>query len=533
MNQLFIGFCVFFAAGWGGVQALAPTFTTSFSIVGVCIGWALYRLPSLNEPETMSTFFLYERKMPKKEFIGTLVTTNIGFFSSVGFSTVLVYAMGIGPALICVIAWIFGLFLFSIYIKDLLAFFRSGSTIHEYIAVRFGKTDGERRQIRFYSSIITFTLYIASVGAEIKFTADVFSPTTGMSPHALVVFLSVAGVFYVAIAGYRGVVSTDRARYWAVLSGVAAIYYFLYNTVTMSSLDLPHDYLSIRMLTIGADAFSLSSIVLLLTFYQFCVMDMWQRCIAIVSSKSLIGDIDIQAPEADEKIARELRSMLVWKSAIPFLVLFGAWYGIGLAALGQHWTEDPAKIIPEFLNRVILFSNENGLGGAAVLTLIVVCFTSAALSTIDGFLIAAVQTLVYDWRLTFSGRTKELNELNESEVERLLMLSRLLVVGCGGAAIAIALTPFGIMEFWVSMYSLMLSFFPAIILSILRGKQFCENRTAQQVSASIVLGSLSALICAILGTYLLNNSTLTSASAFLAVVISSLVLWPATVGRSS
>jgi hypothetical protein len=151
-SAIFYAYCGMFFVGWAFVYARYPGHLLPYCFLAFCIAWALYRLPTVNIKETLQSFFLYERKMPRNEFVGTLVTTNVGFFSSVAFSTVLIVTMGIGPAVVLVIAWALGLVWFSAYLPTLLPFFRKGSTVHEYIAETYGRTAGERRHLRFYSS---------------------------------------------------------------------------------------------------------------------------------------------------------------------------------------------------------------------------------------------------------------------------------------------------------------------------------------------------------------------------------------------
>lgn len=514
----FLLYCAVFLIVWGIVYSFARTHLLACSFLGFAIGWAVYRLPTRLSNETLQSFFLYERKMPSQEFIGTLVTTNVGFFSSVAFSCVLIVTMGIGPAIIAVIAWLLGLLWFSYYIPSLIEFFRNGSTVHEYIAQSYGRTSEQKRHLRFYSSVITFLLYVASVGAEIKFTSDVFSVSIGLSTFWLAVALSVAGIIYVSISGYRGVVSTDRLRFWAILAGVAAIYYFIGHSIATDGFKWPATFISATMLTIGPAPMALFSLVVLLVMYQFCVMDMWERCIAIVNSAPQLSGEDL-----NKFVAGNIRRRIAW-SIVPFVVLFGAWYGIGLLSLGQGWTDDPNKIIPCLIDRLNLFASQ-GFKGAAVETLVVLCFSAAALSTIDGFIIAAVQTIIFDWFPSFTPDHKECTEIDEQRSTQWLAWSRVLVLVVGAAAVGIAYMSFGIMSFWVGMYSLMLAFFPAIFFSIHFGKAFQEQQSAARVALSIVLGAASALVAAILGTFVYPDSPLLGQlPPFIAVGVSAFVL---------
>lgn len=525
-GAVFYGFCFLFLASWIVVYEHFRNELLPLCFVAFCIAWALYRLPTVNAHETLKSFFLYERKMPRNEFIGTLVTTNIGFFSSVAFSTVLIVTMGIGPAVLLVVAWSLGLAWFSVYIPNLLEFFRNGSTVHEYIAEAYGRTHAQRRHLRFYSSVITFLLYLASVGAEIKFTSDVFSGPTGMSTAWLALALSIAGVFYVSISGYRGVVSTDRMRFWAILTGVAALYFYIIHSMRASALAFPESYFSLRMLTVGPSVVSLLSLIVLLAMYQFCVMDMWERCIAIANSEFIQ-----KSDNPDIMAVRSMRRMIVW-SILPFIVLFGAWYGVGLLALGQSWTHDPNQIIPQLIVRLEVFGS-SGLVGSVVETLVVLCFSAAALSTIDGFIVAAVQTIIFDWLPSFRREHSEWHQLNARDSRVLLLWARLLVVVVGGLAVAIAYTSFGIMSFWVGMYSLMLSFFPAIFLHLRQGRGG-RQRPAIQAALSIVCGAGAALVSAVLGTFVFTaNPLLIALPPFLAAGVAFIVLLPLKEGKTA
>ena len=518
-SKVFYAYCVLFAIGWGFTYLHFAQHLLAYCFVAFCVAWAVYRLPTMAVKETLKSFFLYERKMPRNEFVGTLVTTNVGFFSSVAFSTVLIVTMGIGPALILVIAWALGLVWFASYIPNLLPFLRNGSTVHEYIANAYGTTPNERRRLRFYSSVITFLLYLASVGAEIKFTSDVFSVPTGLSTGWLALALCIAGVIYVSISGYRGVVSTDRLRFWAILTGVVAIYFFLYHSVVTSSVTLPPKYLTLRMLTVGPSPPTLVSLIVLLALYQFCVMDMWERCIAIVNS-----DFIQKAANPDKAAVTSMRRM-IWESIVWFVILFGAWYGLGLLALGQRWCDDPNQIIPQLIVRLEAYGASN-ITGALTETLVVLCFSAAALSTIDGFIIAAVQTIIFDWLPSFREEHKEWDELNEAEAQQTLLLGRILILVVGACAVMIAYMSFGIMSFWVGMYSLMLSFFPAIFLS-LRSRDGSHRRSEFQVALSIISGATAALVVAILGTFVFPNyPLLTALPPFLAVGVAFVVIFP-------
>jgi len=248
-------------------------------------------------------------------------------------------------------------------------------------------------------------------------------------------------------------------------------------------------------------------------------MDMWERCIAIVNS-----DFTSSEPDPDAALIKSMRRMIIG-SIIPFVVLFGAWYGIGLLALGQQWFNDPNQIVPQFVARLQAYAS-TGLMGALVETLVVLCFSAAALSTIDGFIIAAVQTIIFDWVPSFRKDHLQVDQLSAEDARKTLSLARFLVLVIGALAVGIAYTSFEIMNFWVGMYSLMLSFFPAIFLSLF-SKEANQQRPASRVAFSIVSGALVALVAAILGTFFLTHyPVLVALPPFLAVGTAFIVLIP-------
>jgi Na+/proline symporter len=521
-NSIFIPLCVGLLLAWFFVLSAYPSLLTVYTFVGVCLLWAAYRLPFAGSCETLSSFFLYERKMPRREFVGTLVTTNIGFFSSVAFSTYLIASFGIGPAIICVAAWIFGLYAFSTQVERLMPFLKKGSTLHEYIAVSYGRNERQIRLLALVSSIITFLLYIASVGVELTYTAMVFSSVARVPALFLVGALCVSGIFYVAIAGYRGVVSTDRLRFWAVLAGVLAIYVFVFVYWTREAISWPDEFFSLQQLTIGSAPISLAALLLLLVLYQFCVMDMWERCIAIARSPIAEPPSGEPADVAtrDARTAALMRRMLVWESVIPFVLLFIAWYLIGLISVAQGWTADASQIIPMFFVKLEALAQTDPALGRTIQTLVIICFLSAALSTIDGFLIAAVQTVAFDW-LGF--KTGGDSAHNQADDRWALLVSRALIIVCGAAAVTVAFTQFDLMSFWVGMYSLMLSFFPVIWLSLHPGRRF-ERPGPARVGLAIVVGSSVAACVAVWGTFLRPNPEIVAAASFAAVGLSAAIL---------
>lgn len=80
-NPLFLPACALLIAGWVVLLLYAKSILIAYSFAAICIIWAVYRLPLAVGQENLSDFFIYRRRMPQREFVGTLVTTNIGLLA--------------------------------------------------------------------------------------------------------------------------------------------------------------------------------------------------------------------------------------------------------------------------------------------------------------------------------------------------------------------------------------------------------------------------------------------------------------------
>ena len=456
-------------------------------------------------------YFLYERDMPVKQFIPSYVTTNIGLFSSIGYSVILCCYYGFQGMLWTTIAWFLGMYWFSKKVEYLLPFMKNGNTLHEYIAIKYGTTPKQMNKIRGYTSIITFILYICSIGIEIKFSGDVLSPIFGLNESLIIALLvSIVGVYCTYLSGYKGVVLTERFQYWImIIMAIIIVLFSGWNFINFHNINLTHTF------WVGnkQKSFDVSAMCSLLLVYQFCVMDMWQRCIAIACENK-------NTNKSDADIIKDLKNNTFKKALLPFLLFFIAFFLIGLVCIDRGINlVDTSKYLPAFLN---LF-NENNLIQLLAQSLIIVGFTAAAVSTVDSFLIAAVQTFMYDiyGNLYKKGLSNKIHTLETNKQYRFTNIARAFVIFFGLCAITLALFSFEFIQFWTSMYSIMLGFFPAVYFTLTKKKYAFK---VKYVFLSIILGSGSALLLGFLGTFIYKSNTLTDIAPFLALFISTLFM---------
>jgi Na+/proline symporter len=484
-----------------------PSYITYSMIIASLLIYLTVRAEGYKKNDTPEDFFLFNREMPKDEFVPTFVTTNIGLFSSIAFSVILGFYYGIAGMFFTTFAWFFGMYWFSRKIPKLLPFLKTGTTIHEFIANSYGKTNAQKIKLRAWTSAVSAILYFASVGVEIKFGADIFAPSLGEIQSTVLAFLiAFIGLSYTYLSGYKGVVFTDKIQYYILLAGAVIIFIFTFligydNNFSFSNESF-NGYFNFPFLILGPDPYGLIGLIVLLSLYQFCIMDMWQRCIAFANTKDADGNL-----LEDNTLAKLLKKKTFKDAVAPFLIMFIVWFMIGIVALGVNLTTDLTAILPSFLAS---FDNYGSIGYFAK-AIVITGFVAAVMSTVDTFLLSTVQTLMYDIYGTaiVKNLSDKINTIDKFQQYRFVNISKLAIVIIGIAAVGVAFLSFGIMNFWTTMYSIMLSFFPAVYFSI---NNKSKNFNFNFVFYSVVVGSGGALILGIVGTFIVTESLILSLS---------------------
>lgn len=488
-----------------------PILMIYIPIIGSLLFYLTVRYENYKPNDTPEEYFLYNREMPEDEFVPTYVVSNIGLFSSIAFSVILAFYSGIGGMIIMVSAWFLGMYFFSRSIPKLLPFFKQGNTLHEFIASKYSTNDIQNASIRSWTSLVSSILYFASVGVEIKFAADLFAPSLGGTQSTtLAFFIAAIGIGYSFLSGYKGVVYTDKIQYYIMIFMSVAIVIVSMFLIGGNSFSIPASYFSFPAVVFTPDPFGLFSLVVLMFLYQFCVMDMWQRCIAIVGTKNKNAQ-----KYTDAEIITILQNKTFKRALLPFLFFFIIWFLIGIAVLGTNLTSDPYQILQSF----IAYFDQLGNFGLLLKGIVFAGLVAAALSTVDTFLLATVQTLMYDIYgiKVVKGLTNNLSSIPLFQKYRFVNLSRFLVLFVGLFAVLFAfLDKFNIMSFWTSMYSIMLSFFAPVWYAIKdKNNLFSFN----SVRYSIIVGSLGALILGIVGTFLIPNTFIVNSAPLFAFTV--------------
>lgn len=463
-------------------------------VVAVLAAFATVGIFGYRSEETAESFFFYTRRMPPTLFKWTYVTANVGLFSSIFYSTFIAYALGPAGMVYPLVAWLLGMYWFSRNIPRLLPFFKEGASIHDFIACRYGHTERSRLVLRRITSSVTITLLWCSIAIEVKFGADIAAGMFGWaSAFSAAAAIAVIGTIYTYFAGYRGATRTDFVQ--GLMMGLGAICLIGYSVYLMVARPVAfnENYTTLKGVFLGPTPLILPGIVVLMLLYQFCVMDMWQRCIAAAESFS-------DEPE-EQQIARLKKA--TFSGAIPlFLLMFFAWYIVGLAAAATGLTDDPTAVLPALLTSL----SSGGWAPFVLLLVIIGAFAGAIISTFDTYLMALTQAFMYDWygpsRPHLRGVAKNSRNAPEAESKRFVNASRFWLAIFGISAIVVAAFQLRLLDFWVGMYSLMLALFPAVFFGIRRGPVSVRDAVSSRAAIiSIVAGFLTSLTFGILGTF--------------------------------
>jgi Na+/proline symporter len=490
-----------------------------FPMLGAAfIAFLIIGATEYTSPDTPDGFFLYERRMPIGYFAWTYVAANVGLFSSIYYSLYLAHYFGPAGMLWPTLAWVVGMYWFYRCTPRVRDFFSKGQSIHEFIGTTFGRTDRERLMLRRITSSVTMTLLWASIAIEVKFGSMLIAGLAGStSAFPIAAVIAALAATYSYLSGYRGATKTDLPQGIAIVLGAITLVLFSAYHLWTTPATLPAEYHSLSGVLIGPSWASIVGMVALLLPYQFCVMDMWQRCFA-VSQEITNGKKD------DRGQAREKWYLFTYPALI-FCALFACWFFVATVAKATGLSETPDGVLNSLISHLAASK------GAFTIVLLVslLAFAAAMMSTFDTFLVALTQAFMYDWygQMRPKLRTVILGAGTLEDQHRFVNTSRFWLGIIGVSAVVLAAFDFSLISFWVGMYSLMLSFFPVVYLGVMYG-EFCRAHiTASTAMASILTGFLTSLLCGVLGTFFgfqINGVSLADVNSLATLAVSSIVL---------
>lgn len=251
------------------------------SIVTCCfLVWFLSEaVKSRRKYQTTADYFLWgHANLSTGEFAGTFIATNVTFTSS--FLAIAVTAYSLGTDVIWLIAsFIVGLIIFAFCYEFTIGKWVSQGkygSMHEFLESHYGSV---ARKIGAINTVFSFlgTIALEFLGIQI------ILESMGAQPWiTVIIFLGIASltIAYTGIGGFREVVLSDIRQAKITMVAISVLIlsmlftFYMYKETGRSFVEgivVNNSFSRINWL------FLFSSVVLFFPF-QFCVMDMWQRC---------------------------------------------------------------------------------------------------------------------------------------------------------------------------------------------------------------------------------------------------------------
>jgi len=466
-------------------------------------GWSLRHSFS-----SIEDFFNYSRSIPPRLFSDTFIATNVTFTSIFLVVAATSYERG-NLTLWIIIAWILGLLLFRKVFPKISPFFDHGHTLHEFLGQRYNS-----QALRRLASISTIIVFLGTLGIEfwgVVILLKGLGLVGSLAPFALAIGVALLTAVYTALGGFKAAVHTDRWQLWLIVALTVIMYLVVFNVGgVLPSVDKPARIALLASVVNPSTLFSdiVFAIAMLILFvpFNFCVMDMWQRC---------------TATQGEDRL-RAIRSVGSWKTCVTFAVIFLVPILVGLSARtvmsGASFSNN-ILVFPEFLKQI---------AGPPWLRIPMLCviytgFFAALMSTADTLLINSVYSFMYD----VLGPIRRINfgALDKTAHRRTIAVFRFWVLVFALLAVPLIFIGLTVYQLVLAVFSSQIVLFIPIIYAIYRP----QHAPARSRGAcwSVVTGFLAAVICVNIGR-LVDNPIVVDGTPVFAFVVSALVFfsWP-------
>ncbi len=429
---------------------------------------------------SIEDFFNYSRSIPQKLFSSTFIATNVTFASIYLVIAAITYERG-NLTLWIIFAWILGLVLFRTVFPRISTFFDQGHTLHEFLGLRY-----DSDSLRKLASICTITVFVGTLGIEFW---GIILLLEGIGLRGLIATGTIAtGIAlltaaYTALGGFKAAVETDRWQRWLILALTFVMIGVVFNVLGLlpavgSSGRTELIALLFAPSSLFSDIVFIVAMLILFIPFNFCVMDMWQRCTATQKGQRLDA----------------IRSVGSWKTSVTFAIVFLVPILVGLSSqsvLKGVTFDDSIRVLPEFLKQI---------AGPAWLRVPVLCviyagFFAALMSTADTLLINVAYTFMFD--ILGPLRNIDYADLDKAQRYQTISVFRFWVFAFGLCAVPLIFVGLTIYQLIFAVFSSQVVLFTPILFAILRPEH--AQRRSRGAWWSIVLGFLAAVISVIAG----------------------------------
>jgi Na+/proline symporter len=472
----------------------------AFVILITCLAYFVRGWLLRNSFTSIEDFFNFSRNIPRRLFSDTFIATNVTFTSIYLVVAATSYDRG-NLTLWIIIAWITGLILFRNIFPRIQSFFEQGHTLHEFLGQRYGSNE-----IRRLASISTIIVFIGTLGIEfwgVVLLLESLGLGALLTTSTIAIAVALMTAAYTALGGFKAAVLTDRWQLYMIFGLTIAMYAVIFGFGGLLQEVDNTKRVQLIVSTIDPSSlfsdivFAISMFVLFVPF-NFCVMDMWQRCTATRSADRITA----------------IRSVGSFKTCISFGLIFLVPILVGLSARGMFQEgslSDSIIVFPEYLKRI---------AGPPAIRIPVLCviyagFFAALMSTADTLLINASYSFMYD----VIGPLRKINyaDLDRDSRVHTIAVFRFWVFVFGLLAAPLMFVGLTLYQLVLAVFSSQIVLFTPIIFAIFRPERAASR--SQGAWLSIVSGFAAALACAAIGR-LTGIATIVDATPVLAFCVS-------------
>ncbi|WP_303316979.1 hypothetical protein Q4Q34_03255 [Flavivirga abyssicola] len=446
-------------------------------------------------------FFQYGEKFKVNRFFATMTASNSGMSGALFLIAIYGYFYGLGIVIWVISFWIATQVTYRYVARKLTVnegreFWQNNTTLHEYLGSKY-----DEPKVRMFTGILSLISYCGLVAAEIILGYEIINSlmvgdeallgTRLILPSfSIIVLIILLILSYASMSGFWSVVKTDIVQLGFILIMMVLIWVFISSNFS-NILESYQSYYSTNIFEAifnpdGSGVFNFLFFVVLMNIVFWglwwpSAMDQWHRSAATRDFKNI----------ANKKMGAT-GSLTI--SYFIFLSLTFVMVGV---VLKTTIISSGGEIAPLGYLMDGMSNHWSGWLRILILGFVAAGFMAAVISTIDSYIVVAVQSLISDFYITKrEGLTLSEIDKDQSKSQFYLMWSRIAILIIGLLIIIIAILFSYLKDVFTAIYfsfSFMFIAVPFVFLSFNKKKMGSNNR-GKAMLWSLTLGLLWCII---------------------------------------
>lgn len=429
-------------------------------------------------------FFQYGKKLKVNRFFATMTASNSGMSGALFLIAIYGYFYGLGIVIWVITFWIATQVTYRYVAKQLTLnegkkFWKNNTTLHEYLGSKY-----DEPKIRMFTGILSLISYCGLVAAEIILGYEIINSlmvgdealigTRLVLPSfSIIILILLLILSYASMSGFWSVVKTDVVQLGFILFMMILIWIFIGSKFS-NILETYQNYYSTNIVDAifnpdGSGVFNFLFFVVLMNIIFWglwwpSAMDQWHRAAATRDFKNIAN-----------KRMGATGSLTI--SYFTFLSLTFVMVGV---VLKTTIISNGGEIAPLGYLMEGMSNHWSGLSRVLIVGFVAAGFMAAVISTIDSYIVVAVQSVISDFFITKrEGLTLSEIDKDLSKSQFYLMWSRIAVIIIGLIIIIISILFSYLKDVFTAIYfsfSFMFIAVPFVFLSFNKKKMKSKNR---------------------------------------------------------